>query len=399
MNAAQTVKLMEKLKASSKVGLEHPDRAVLAVEAMDIVHSSKVTAEQLGILFDLEAKSSGLTSAQDFGIMMLWSMTMNSPNFGANLAFAYTDAQREDPLFLNGPIEQISTFFCHNMAKEACKNQPEMLPLSLIDGAGTLRFDAQAYMRFHGGSLSNEITEALSDDIERFAVMVKAIMGSPDAQCFEETLRKLKTHPHMKALPIDSPAKRILMGDNISPEDIFTYIDHLGSTITLGNLPLESKKAILDEAHEGVRLFRALDEEAVAQHLDRKLDLTSNEDMKWELHDPHKSTAMLLKAIDPTGVLVARSYATYKDQAFDSIERVLESMVNELSDKLPTQYLGNRDVWLSGAILSHPMECLTKLRLKDDGWYKLYQLTESPVFKEKVRGQHLDRVMGQDLGL
>lgn len=399
MNAAQTVRLMEKLKAVGTLDMDHPGRGVASVEAMDIVHSSKVTAEQLATLFELQPKDSGLSTAQDFGIMMLWSLSMNSENFGATLAMGHADLQRETPYFLGGPLTAISGYFCNNMAKEVCKDNPQNLPPSLIDETGKISFDEKAYMQFHAHTLRSEITQAMEDDPERFSRMVKAIKASPHAECFEETLGAIRKHPSMKVLPINSPLKRALMGDVISPEEIFGYIDHLASSIILGNTPLDQKRAILDAAHEGIDQFRRLDEEAIAQYLDRKLDFTSNEDMKWELHDPHMSTAMLLKELDPTGILVARSYATYKGQEFSSIERVLESMVDEVSDQLPGQYLGNRDVWLSGAILVHPPELLMSLKLKNEGWYKLYQLTESPMFKEKVRGRHLDRVMGQDLGL
>jgi len=399
MNAAQTVKLMEKLKAVGALDMDHPGRGMASVEVMDIVHSSRVTAEQLATLFELQPKDSGLSTAQDFGIMMLWSLSMNSANFGANLAIGHADLQRETPYFLSGPLTAISGYFCNNMAKEVCKDNPQNLPPSLIDETGKISFDEKAYMQFHAHTLRSEITQAMEDDPERFSRMVKAIKASPHAECFEETLGAIRKHPSMKVLPINSPLKRALMGDVISPEEIFGYIDHLASSIILGNTPLDQKRAILDAAHEGIDQFRRLDEEAIAQYLDRKLDFTSNEDMKWELHDPHMSTAMLLKDLDPTGILVARSYATYKGQEFSSIERVLESMVDEVSDQLPGQYLGNRDVWLSGAILVHPPELLMSLKLKNEGWYKLYQLTESPMFKEKVRGRHLDRVMGQDLGL
>ncbi|AXH59841.1 hypothetical protein [Pseudomonas amygdali] len=399
MNAAQTVRLMEKLKAVGALGMDHPGRGLASVEAMDIVHSSKVSAEQLATLFELQPKDSGLSTAQDFGIMMLWSLSMNSDNFGATLALGHADLQREAPYFLSGPLSAISGYFCNNMAKEVCKDNPQNLPPSLIDETGKISFDEKAYMQFHAHTLRSEITEAMEDDPERFSVMVRAIKASPHGECFEETLRTISQHPSMKVLPIGSPVKRALMGEVISPEEIFGYIDHLASSITLGDIPLDQKKAILNAAHEGIHRFRALDEEAIAQYLDRKLDFSSNEDMKWELHDPHKSTAMLLKELDPTGILVARSYATYKGKEFSSIERVLESMVDEISDKLPGQYLGNRDVWLSGAIMMQPPELLMSLKLKNEGWYKLYQLTESPAFKEKVRGRHLDRVMGQDLGL
>ena len=399
MRAAQTVQLMEKLKAVTTLGLDHPGRGKVAVEAMDIVHGSRVSAEQLATLFELQPKEGGTTTAQDFGIMMLWAMSRNSDNFAASLTFGHEDTQRESPYFLSGPLEQITGFFCNNMANEICKDHPEFRPPSLIDEQGNFSFDPPAYMKFHGFTLQSEITLAMQEDVDRFTVMVNAIKGSPYTECFQETLRVLQAHPFMKDLAVVNPARRVLMGGEITPEEIFGYIDHLGSSITLGDIPLEKKKAFLDEAHEGVRLFRGLDEEAIAQYLDRKLDFADNEDMKWELHNPHKSAAMLLKALDPTGLLVARSYATYKNREFSSIERVLESMISEIPDKLPDHYLGNRDVWLAGAILSHPMERLTSLKLKNDGWYKLYQLTESPVFKDKVRGQHLDLVMGQDLGL
>lgn len=399
MNAAQTVRLMERLKAVADLGIDHPKRGEIAVEAMDIVHASKVTAEQLATVFELQPKDSGMTTAQDFGILMLWSMSRNSDNFSANLEFSHADMQRESPLFLNGPLEQLSGFFCNNMAKEICRDNPAIVPPSLIDDKGGFRFNVPAYMTFHEHSFRSEITEAMLENVDRFVVMVDAIQASPDKEHFQETLKFLKSYPTFKNSPIASPVRRALNGGQITPEEILGYIDHLCTSIALGNSPMEAKKATLDEAHEGIRLFRGLDEEAIAQHLDRKLSFDDNDDMKWELNDPHKSTALLLKALDPDGHLVARSYATYKSQAFDSIEQALESMIGEIPDKLPGLFLGNRDVWLAGAILSQPMERLKSLRLANDGWYKLYQITESPVFKEKVRGQHLDRVIGQDLGL
>lgn len=375
------------------------ERPKLGQAVMKMARDHRMDDEQLAVLFELQPGDRRMTTAEQYGLAMLWSLTSEDDQFRENLEAAARDMFRQKPYFLSGSLKNMASYFPSKMGSQLELDAPNHKLPSLIDANGNFRFDVKAYMAFHGGTLEREMKSALLNDPARLETIVKALRAHPDNTQFSDQLERLQFSSEMKDLPIEHPGRRVFFGSEVKIKEVVDYINNLVSFTVFGSDTLEEKADLVEKAESGIQKYNALSEELRLGHIQDKVRLEDNSDLSFDLPDGCKCAALMLSKIDSDGSIMSRVYATHKAQEFEVLEDLLVSVINELPDQPARLYLGQRDVWLGGFVMNQPIERLAALNLRNDGWYKLYQLTDNPVFKGKVRGAHLDRVMSQDLGL